>query len=317
MSLDAPTLARLDAALAFLGDRLERDRPLGPLSTYRVGGPARRFVQVADADELVAIAGAVHEVLGADGAASAVLVVGRGSNLLVAQRGVEALALVLGEGFDTVEVRGTEVRAGAATSLPVLARRTVAAGLTGFEWAVGVPGSVGGAVRMNAGGHGSDMAASLVGVRVVDLGTGEDVRMEAAALRLGYRRSSLRPSQVVVHADLRLSPGDPEAGNAELAEIVRWRREHQPGGQNAGSVFTNPEGDSAGRLIDAAGAKGLRIGTAQVSDKHANFIQADPGGSADDVAALMAEVRRRVLDHSGVDLLPETVMVGFDGGAAS
>ncbi len=317
MSLDGPTIERLDAALAFLGDRLERDRPLGPLSTYRVGGPARRFVQVADADELVAIAGAVQEVLGAEGAASAVLVVGRGSNLLVAQRGVEALALVLGEGFDTVEVRGTEVRAGAATSLPVLARRTVPAGLTGFEWAVGVPGSVGGAVRMNAGGHGSDMAASLVGVRVVDLGTGEDVRMEAAALRLGYRRSSLRPSQVVVHADLRLSPGDPEVGNAELAEIVRWRREHQPGGQNAGSVFTNPEGDSAGRLIDAAGAKGLRIGTAQVSDKHANFIQADPGGSADDVAALMAEVRRRVLDHSGVDLHPETVMVGFDGGAAT
>lgn len=317
MSLDGATLERLDAALAFLGDRLERDRPLGPLSTYRVGGPARRFVQVADADELVAIAGAVHEVLGADAAGSAVLVVGRGSNLLVAQRGVEALALVLGEGFDTVEVRGTEVRAGAATSLPVLARRTVAAGLTGFEWAVGVPGSVGGAVRMNAGGHGSDMAASLVGVRVVDLGTGEDVRMEAAALRLGYRRSSLRPSQVVVHADLHLSPGDPEAGNAELAEIVRWRREHQPGGQNAGSVFTNPEGDSAGRLIDAAGAKGLRIGTAQVSDKHANFIQADPGGSADDVAALMAEVRRRVLDHSGVDLHPETVMVGFDGGVAT
>jgi UDP-N-acetylmuramate dehydrogenase len=141
--------------------------------------------------------------------------------------------------------------------------------------------------------------------------------MEAAALRLGYRRSSLRTTQVVVHADLRLSPGDPGAGNAELAEIVRWRREHQPGGQNAGSVFTNPEGDSAGRLIEAAGAKGLRIGSAQVSLKHANFIQADPGGSADDVAALMAEVRRRVRDHSGIDLHPETVMVGFDGGAAT
>jgi UDP-N-acetylmuramate dehydrogenase len=313
VSLDARVLERLDRALGFLGDRLERDRSLGLLSTYRVGGPARRFVQVADADELVAIAAAVAEVLDGD-ADSSVLVVGRGSNLLVADRGVDALVLALGEGFDTVDVRGTEVRAGAATSLPVLARRTVAAGLTGFEWAVGVPGSVGGAVRMNAGGHGSDMAASLVGVRVVDLRTGEDVGMEADELRLGYRRSSLRASQVVVHADLALSAGDPVAGNTELAEIVRWRREHQPGGQNAGSVFTNPEGDSAGRLIDAAGAKGLRIGSAQVSDKHANFIQADPGGSADDVAALMAEVRRRVLAHSGVDLHPETVMVGFDAG---
>ena len=309
MSLEPGRLAALDDALSFLGARLEHDRPLGPLSTYRVGGPARRFVEVADVDELARIAAAVAARATLD--AGDVLVVGRGSNLLVADRGVEALVLQLGEGFTAVSVHGDVVRAGGATSLPVLARRTVAAGLTGFEWAVGVPGSVGGAVRMNAGGHGADMAASLIGVRVVDLASGEDVEVDASALHLGYRHSALRRSQVVAHADLQLAHGDTVAGEATLSEIVRWRREHQPGGQNAGSVFTNPPGDSAGRLIDAAGAKGLRVGSAAVSDKHANFIQADPGGSADDIAALMVEVRRRVADHSGVDLHPETVMVGF------
>lgn len=311
-------LARLDAALAFLGDRLRHDHPLGPSTTYRVGGPARRLVEVVDADELVRIATALAGTVGAD--ADDVLVVGKGSNLLVADRGVDALVLQLGEGFAGIDVRGTVVRAGGAVSLPVLARRSVAAGLAGFEWAVGVPGSVGGAVRMNAGGHGSDMSATLAGVRVVDLASGEDLEMDPASLQLGYRSSSLRGAQVVVHADLQLSPGDRGAGESLLAEIVRWRREHQPGGQNAGSVFTNPPGDSAGRLIDAAGAKGLRIGTAQVSDKHANFIQADADGRADDVRALMAELQRRVREHAGVELHPETVMVGFDpspDGAAS
>jgi len=309
--MDRTSLARLDDALGFLGERLVHDRPLGPLSTYRVGGPARRFVAVADADELCRIAAAVAAVLGS--APDSVLVVGRGSNLLVADRGVDALVLQLGERFSGIDVDHTVVRAGGATSLPVLARRTVAAGLTGFEWAVGVPGSVGGAVRMNAGGHGADMAAALLGVRVVDLCTGEDVLMDLDALDLGYRSSSLSNSAVVVHADLQLAPGDIAEGEAMLSGIVRWRREHQPGGQNAGSAFTNPPGASAGQLIDAAGAKGLRIGSAAVSAKHANFIQADPGGSADDVASVMAEVRRIVAAHSGVELHPETVMVGFDG----
>jgi UDP-N-acetylmuramate dehydrogenase len=164
---------------------------------------------------------------------------------------------------------------------------------------------------MNAGGHGADMAASLVRVRVVDLRTGEDERVAAADLDLTYRHSSVRDDQVVVDADLRLDAGDPGAGEAEMSEIVRWRHEHQPGGQNAGSVFTNPDGDSAGRLVDAAGCRGLRLGTAEVSTKHANFIQADPGGSADDVFALMVQVARRVQGAVGVRLRPETRLVGF------
>jgi UDP-N-acetylmuramate dehydrogenase len=307
--------ADLDRVLSFLGPRLLRDHPLGPLTTYRVGGNSLRFVEVADASELGRIAAAVAPLY----PAVPVLAVGRGSNLLVADAGFAGLALQLGEGFAEVRVDrgagapdGALVVAGAAASLPVVARRTVAAGLAGFEWAVGVPGSIGGAVRMNAGGHGSDMAASVRSIRVVDLSSGEDVVVEGAALGFGYRSSSLRASQVVVSATLALAGGEPAEGQRQLAEIVRWRRDHQPGGQNAGSVFTNPEGDSAGRLIDEAGCKGLRIGSAEVSTKHANFIQADAAGSADDVHLLMGEVVRRVQDHSGVRLHPETVLVGFD-----
>ena len=290
---------------ALLGLRARTDVPLGPLTTYRVGGPAAVAVEVADADELGEVARAVH----ATGVPT--LVVGKGSNLLVADAGFDGLAVLLGAGFGEITLTGTVARAGAAVSLPVLARRTAAAGLTGLEWAVGVPGSVGGAVRMNAGGHGSDTASTLQRVRVVDLATGEDGEVPASALDLGYRRSAVTSTQVVVWAEFALAAGDAATAEAEVRDIVRWRREHQPGGQNAGSVFTNPPGDSAGRLVEAAGAKGLRVGTAEVSPKHANFIQADAGGRADDVFALMVEVRRRVAAHAGVVLHPETHLVGF------
>jgi UDP-N-acetylmuramate dehydrogenase len=295
-----------DDAAHLLGDRARRDVPLGPLTTYRVGGPAALLVEVEGDDDLRAVA----EAVGASGVE--VLVVGKGSNLLVADAGFPGLAVVLGEAYARIEIEGTTVRAGGAVPLPVLARRTVAAGLTGLEWAVGVPGSVGGAVRMNAGGHGSDVAASLRRVRVCDLVTGDDGEVTAADLDLGYRTSAVTASRLVVWAEFALAPGAVAVGEATLAEVVRWRREHQPGGQNAGSVFTNPAGDSAGRLVDTAGCRGLRRGTAQVSEKHANFIQADPGGSADDVAALIDEVRRRVRAAHGVDLHPEVRLVGFN-----
>jgi len=289
-----------------LGGRVERDAPLGGLTTYRVGGLAALLLRVTGEDDLRALVDATSAT------AVDVLVVGKGSNLLVADAGFPGLAVVLGDCFAAVEVAGTEARAGAAAPLPVVARRTVAAGLTGFEWAVGVPGSIGGAVRMNAGGHGSDMAAVLDGVRVVDLRSGEDGWVPATDVHLGYRSSSVAPHHLVVEARLALSAGDVERGTAELAEIVAWRRANQPGGPNAGSVFTNPPGHSAGRLIDAAGGRGLRRGTAVVSTKHANFIQADEGGRADDVLALMQDVQALVLAASGIDLHPETRLVGFD-----
>jgi UDP-N-acetylmuramate dehydrogenase len=304
--------AVVTALVERLGPVASADGPLGALTTYRVGGRAAMLVRAESAVDLVAVAEVIGSLPPGSGPVP-VVVVGKGSNLLVADAGFDGVAVVLGEGLTGVEVDpGTAVvTAGGGAALPVVARRTAALGLTGFEWAVGVPGSIGGAVRMNAGGHGSDMAATLRRVRVVDLRTGEDGWMSAGALELGYRRSALAPHQVVVAAELALAVGDRAAAEAEISEIVRWRREHQPGGANAGSVFTNPPGDSAGRLLDQAGAKGRRHGSAELSTKHANFIQADDGGSADDVAALMAELREVVRTHAGGDLHAETHLLGF------
>lgn len=295
----------IDAVAERLGPLARHAEPLGPLTTYRVGGPARLFVDIDDEAVLSRVVGAVAST------GVSVLVVGKGSNLLVADAGFGGLAMRLGDAFAGVEVDGVTLRAGAAAALPVVARRSVAAGLAGFEWAVGVPGSMGGGVRMNAGGHGSDMAASLCRARLINLRTGVDRNVAVGDLALGYRTSNVGANDLVVSAELRLERGDSAAGERQISEVVAWRRANQPGGQNAGSVFMNPPGDSAGRLIDAAGCKGLRLGTATVSPKHANFFQADAGGSADDIWALMHEVRRRVRAATGVDLRPETRLVGF------
>jgi UDP-N-acetylmuramate dehydrogenase len=293
-------------AAEILGTLARRDVPIGPLTTYRVGGSASLFVDVDSEHDLLRCKQAVSET------GIPVLVLGRGSNLLVADGGFPGLAVTLGPTFAEISLLdGFRVRAGGATQLPVLARRTAAAGLTGLEWAVGVPGSVGGAVRMNAGGHGSDIAATLRRFRFVDLAGGDDGEAGPARLAFSYRSSTVAPAHVVVWAEFQLAAGDRAESEATITEIVRWRREHQPGGQNAGSVFTNPPGDAAGRLIDGAGLKGFRVGTAQVSEKHANFIQADDGGSADDVFALMREVQRLVEERTGVHLTWEVRTIGF------
>ena len=295
----------LEAAAALLGPAVRRNHPLGPLTTYRVGGPAALFLE-ADGEEDLAAARRACSRTGID-----VLVIGKGSNLLVCDAGFPGLALVLGGSFADIHIDGTVVRAGGAAGLPVLARRTAAAGLTGLEWMVGVPGSVGGGVRMNAGGHGSDMAAWVSRWRFVDLHGGPDGERGVADLGYGYRSSSVASHHVVVRADFELSRGDRARSERLISDIVRWRRANQPGGQNAGSVFTNPPGDSAGRLVDAAGLKGRRLGTAEVSPKHANFIQADPRGSADDVWKLMRLVADEVERRTGVRLHPEVRTVGF------
>jgi UDP-N-acetylmuramate dehydrogenase len=297
----------LDKVAKRLGRRAQGEVPIGPLTTYRVGGAADLFVAVETDDDLAAVMDAVR-----DAGPVPVLVIGKGSNLLVADAGFRGLALVLGEAFSQIAIDGATVTAGGGASLPVVARRTASAGLTGFEWAVGVPGSIGGAVRMNAGGHGSDMAAVLRRVRVADLRRGEDGWVAAGDLDLRYRHSAVTADQVVLEAELALARGDAAQAEATIADIVRWRRENQPGGQNAGSVFTNPERDSAGRLIDEAGCKGLRVGSAEVSAKHANFFIADNDGRAADVHALMLEVRDRVATATGVVLVPETRLVGFE-----
>lgn len=302
-------------SLEWLAERLgqiegivtERSVSSASLCTYRVGGP---LALLATVDDPAALDEFVEAVAHAN---VATLPIGKGSNLLVADAGFDGVAIKFGDAFNHLEINGNLVTARAGIALPVAARATVAASLTGFEWAVGVPGSMGGAVRMNAGGHGSDMAASLVDVTVADLHEGVVTMWPVEHLDLGYRHSNLGLHQLVTQVTLELQYADVGHGGAsELKEIVSWRRANQPGGANAGSVFTNPPGDSAGRLIDAAGLKGMRIGTAVISEKHANFIQADPDGRADDVILLMAEVVDRVRDAFGVELHGETRLIGFE-----
>ncbi len=299
-------------AAALLGPRAEHGVELAPFTTFRIGGPARLVVRAQSADDFSAL----HDAVCATGVD--VLVIGQGSNLLIGDDGWPGLVVVVGGGEgDAIDIERTAdhefmVRAGAGVKLPVLARRSVAEGATGLEWMVGVPGSVGGAVRMNAGGHGSDVATNIVSADVVDLADDVGiVRRSSGSLGLAYRHSDLSASEVVINAAFRCGVGPSAAGEETLREIVRWRRTHQPGGANCGSVFTNPPGDSAGRLIDAAGLKGNRIGGASVSDKHANFIQADPGASAADVWALITDVRARVFERFGVVLTPEVRTAGF------
>jgi UDP-N-acetylmuramate dehydrogenase len=308
----------IEALAGRLGRLAQRDADIGAQTTYRVGGRAALFCELEDEEAATALRDALVEIRaeasgeGPPGSELPILVLGKGSNMLVADAGWPGLCVRLGEGFAGIEIDGTVVTAGGAMAYPVLARRTAAAGLTGMEWAVGIPGSVGGAVRMNAGGHGAETRDRLVSARLLRLGRGKEEEVAAAALELSYRHSNLDPTDLVLSAKYRLEEGPAEEGAARISEVVRWRRDNQPGGQNAGSVFTNPPGDSAGRLIDAAGLKGFRLGTAAVSDKHANFIQADAGGSADDVRRLVAHVRRVVADKTGVELEVELRMVGWD-----
>jgi UDP-N-acetylmuramate dehydrogenase len=283
-----------------------RDVPAADLGTYRVGGPIAVLVRVPD-DASLARAG---DVLAQ--ARPPVLVIGRGSNLLVADDGFAGVGILLVGEFEQLEIGETAVRAGGAVPLPVLARRTAAAGRAGLEFFVGIPGSVGGAVRMNAGGHGCETRDVLVRARVRSLTTGTRAEQDPAGLALGYRASSIGAADVVVDAEFRVTPDDPAACAARVDEVVRWRREHQPGGANGGSVFRNPPDDSAGRLIDVSGCKGLRVGGAVVSEKHANFFQAEAGASARDVRELVGLVQARVRAETGVALVPELVMVGFD-----
>ncbi len=303
-------VAAVDVALDALGDLGERDVAIGPMTTYRVGGAADVFVRARSVEDLRRVAAASAR------SGLPVLVVGRGSNLLVADAGYRGIAISLVDVATDVVIdeAASTVEAGSAVLLPVLARQLATAGLTGFEWAVGVPGSIGGAVRMNAGGHGSDMSESLIDARIVDLADGADRVVAASDLGLRFRGSGLRSDQVVISARLQLAPGDPATARAALGEIVAWRRANQPGGQNAGSVFVNPvPGEvSAGQLVDECGLRGLRHGSAAVSDKHANFIQADDGGSADDVRELMRVVAARVESETGYALRSEIRLIGFE-----
>jgi UDP-N-acetylmuramate dehydrogenase len=274
-------------------------------TTLRVGGAAGALVTVEDE---AALQRAV-EVIRAQGLEMVVL--GRGSNILFRDEGWPGVVVRLGHGLRGIDIQGTTVRVGAAEPMPAVALRTAQAGLAGFAWGAAVPGSMGGGVRMNAGAHGADMADSIVSARVLDGSTGTFEEWDRERLGLAYRRSALRPDSIVVSVTLELRPGDSATVLAEIDAIREWRRTHQPLNlPSCGSVFTNPPGASAGALIERVGLKGTRIGGAEVSTLHANFIVTHPGASAADVESLIALVTERVRVELGVELRAEVVRPG-------
>ncbi|KRO49389.1 MAG: UDP-N-acetylmuramate dehydrogenase [Ilumatobacteraceae bacterium] len=315
------TDAELRLARELFGKRVHVDVSLAQFTTYRVGGNAALHIRVESIDDLVAISAVLAQV------DLPVLVIGRGSNMLIADTGFQGLAITFGSFLEYIDLPDRSANAddkldvepvalfGGSVLLPVAARQSVHRGLTGFEWGVGVPGTIGGAVRMNAGGHGSDIASSLVSARIFHLLRGVEAHVDAVDLGLRFRGSAIADHHVVLSATLNLSWSTAtEKAENQVSEIVKWRRENQPGGQNAGSVFVNPvPGEvSAGALIDQIGMRGFRIGTAHISEKHANFIQAEEGGLASDVVRVMAEIRRRVKESTGYDLRSEIRLAGFD-----
>ncbi len=288
--------------------------PLAALTTYKFGGPARWLLEADSEDDLIRLAAALAE----EPAPVPVVVLGRGSNVVISDLGFRGVVVRPGPGLGGLEIGADGTcRTGGALPLPVLARRAAEADRGGLEFYVGIPGSVGGAVCMNAGCHGSDTAEWLVTARIADVRTGRVREAGPSDLGMSYRHSEVGGDEVVTAAVFRTVPRARADAEERMRAITAWRREHQPGGTlNAGSVFKNPPNDSAGRLIDSLGLKGFRVGAVSVSARHANFFVAGEGATAQDVHDLVAEVRRRVYEESGVLLEPEVRFVGrFSGDA--
>lgn len=314
----APRARRLDEAEKIrlgteiqrrIGVKTSRDEPLARLTTMRVGGPADLFAVAHNLFELRAI------VRFARGRSIPLFLLGRGSDLVISDAGIGGIVVqVRAEGH---RLDGARLTADAGLPMAKLATLALEAGLTGVEFALAIPGTVGGAVWANAGAHGSDVRSVLVEAGVIPTDGGPEDVAGPDALRLAYRDSRLKRDpddfpEVVTWATFQLEPAAPELVRERLDAIRAWRRDHQPLGiPSAGSTFRNPdEGPSAGELIDRAGCKGLRVGGASVSVKHANFIVNDASGTAADVRRLAELVRRRVAERFGVVLRPEVVFAG-------
>ncbi len=294
--------------MSALPEGLKADHPLARFTTVRTGGAADWFAHPRDVDGLVSV------LRWADSDGIAVGVIGSGSNLLVADAGFRGLVLKLGGSLATIERDGDRVLCGGGARLPSAAAKTPAWGLSGLEFGINIPGTTGGAVRMNANAYGGQLARVL---EWVDVATAAGVdRRRPDDLGFEYRRSNLREGEIVARATFRLTPADPEEVRATLASMRERRREAQPSGiRTFGSTFKNPEderaeGRSAGQLLEAAGCRGLRHGGARFSEKHANFVENDRDATTADVIELMAEGRRRVHERFGVELEPEVQILG-------
>jgi UDP-N-acetylmuramate dehydrogenase len=290
---------------------IQRDFPLARLTTVRTGGTGQFFARAgSEARLLELLAWAAAEGV-------AVSVVGSGSNLLVADEGVSGLVVKLDRDLAAISVDGPRVLCGGGARLPAVAARAARAGLSGIEFGVNIPGTVGGAVRMNANAYGGELESVLEWVQIATASGVE--RREPSELGLAYRRSDLADGEIVLRASLLLAPAEPAAVKAKLEEMRRWRHEAQPQGiRTFGSTFKNPdgragtlvEGRSAGVLLSEAGCNGLAVGGARFAPKHANFIENTGTATTADVIAVMAEGRRRVLERFGVELEPEVQTLG-------
>jgi UDP-N-acetylenolpyruvoylglucosamine reductase len=294
--------------MADLPPGVQRDYPLARLTTVRTGGPAELFARPGSMPELERLLGwAQTEAL-------EVGVVGSGSNLLVADAGVRGLVLKLDKELSTIELDGTRIRCGGGARLPSVSARAAQAGLTGIEFGVNIPGTVGGAVRMNANAYGGELARVLEWVDVA--GPNGTERRAPDQLHFAYRRSSLARGEVVARASFALAPAPSDEVKATLADMRARRKAAQPSGiKTFGSTFKNPDdpragGRTAGQLLDEAGCRGMRIGGAGFSAKHANFVENHGDASTADVVAVMAEGRRRVLERFDIALEPEVQTLG-------
>ena len=304
VAVAAADLARLDAAATEAGVELRPDVPLAPLTTLRVGGAADRFAEAQTVAELLTLLRLARN------ARVPSFVLGNGSDLVVADAGLGGL--VIRNRAREVSIDGTSLRAEAGAPMAMLVKRCTAAGLAGLEFGISIPGTLGGAIWANAGAHGGEMRDVVEWVEAWDPDADAVERLANADCAFGYRESRFKHAdEVVLQAGMSLGSGEPERIAERVAEHQAQRVATQPlADQNAGSVFRNPPGDHAGRLIDAAGLKGTRVGTAAVSTLHANFIVTDRGGRAADVRALGDHVREAVEERFGVSLVYEIEFVG-------
>jgi UDP-N-acetylmuramate dehydrogenase len=290
------------------GERVRFAEPLSRHTSFRIGGPADVWVEVADAEE-------IRRVQALAAAADLPLfVLGGGTNMLVSDRGVRGVVLHLGRPLASLDWRangaGSHVRVGAAVPFKRLVNESITRTLAGLEFAEGIPGTVGGGLLMNAGAFGGEISQVIEHIEGVDA-YGEMQRLPRAMLHFDYRHFDLPKGFIVTHVQFLLQPGERTAIVAKRTDAKRRREAHQPlGYPNAGSIFKNPPGESAGRLIEAVGLKGHRHGGAMISEQHANFIVNVGGATAADVRALMDEATRRVWEMKGIRLEPEIKLVG-------
>jgi UDP-N-acetylmuramate dehydrogenase len=286
------------------GARLKTGAPLAELTSFRIGGPADVLLTVDREEELrAAMAAAWCERVPA-------FCLGAGTNLLISDRGVRGLVVHLGDGFTHLEFEGTRVCAGAAAQFGTLVQEAIERRLKGLEFGEGIPGSVGGGLVMNAGAFGGEIARVVKLVHGVNE-QGESLALSGAEVKFSYRRTELPPRFVITRVDFELEPGDREELRARVAELKAKRASRQPRGlPNAGSIFKNPPGNFAGRLLENAGLKGARMGAAAFSAEHANFIVNLGGARAQDVRALIELAQSRVKEQSGVALEAEVRMIG-------